>query len=216
MNRCIKILLFVAYAWSFEEGLLGPLYAIFAEKIGGDILSISSIYAAYAIAGGLFYLVFGKISDAFKSERMLMESGYLLNTIATFGYLIVNNPTTLLIIELMLGIAAAMASPTWDVVFMKYIEDDTKTQAWGAWEGGDLIMRGLSMIAGGALVFVIGFPPLFVIMGFISLAGTISIYAVRDDACFRKGDFPCKLPKEKREIVARYRHFDDGKKRNRY
>ena len=41
LNKTTKILLIASSLWYFGEGLFGPLFAIYAEKIGGDILDIT-------------------------------------------------------------------------------------------------------------------------------------------------------------------------------
>ena len=37
-SRTARILLLGANIWYFGEGMMGPLFAVFAEKVGGDIL----------------------------------------------------------------------------------------------------------------------------------------------------------------------------------
>lgn len=36
-SRTARILLLGANIWYFGEGMMGPLFAVFAEKVGGDI-----------------------------------------------------------------------------------------------------------------------------------------------------------------------------------
>ena len=45
LTRSLKILLIGANIWYFGEGMMGPLFAVFAEKIGGDILDITWAWA---------------------------------------------------------------------------------------------------------------------------------------------------------------------------
>jgi len=45
LNHKERSLLYGANFWYFSEGLLGPLFAVFAERIGGDVLDIAWAWA---------------------------------------------------------------------------------------------------------------------------------------------------------------------------
>ena len=55
LTATTRILLISSSLWYFGEGLFGPLFAVFAEKIGGDLLDITSAWALYLISTGIFY-----------------------------------------------------------------------------------------------------------------------------------------------------------------
>lgn len=42
MTRPVRLLLIASSLWYFSEGLLGPLFAVFSEQIGGDVLDITA------------------------------------------------------------------------------------------------------------------------------------------------------------------------------
>ncbi len=81
--------------WYFGEGMLGPLFVLFTERIGGDILEIAGAYAIYLFMTGISMIFVGKLSDRIKKE-VLMIIGYSLNTMFTFAYLLVSTPYHLL------------------------------------------------------------------------------------------------------------------------
>ena len=168
-----KILLRSTYLWYFAAGMLGPLFAVFAEKIGGDILDLSWAWATYLIVSGILIIVIGKISDSFLTKEKLMIAGYALNTVFTFGYLLVSSPFHLFIIEAGLGLASALAWPTWDALYAKYENKDHDGYAWGLAAGGEFLMGGIGLIAGGFIVSYFSFSTLFITMGFIQLAATL-------------------------------------------
>ncbi len=41
LSKKIKVLLYGSNLWYLGEGMLGPLFTLFAQKVGGDILSIT-------------------------------------------------------------------------------------------------------------------------------------------------------------------------------
>ena len=92
LNDRIKILLYGGNLWSLGAGMFGPLFAVFAERIGGDILDISWAWATYLIVTGILIILIGKISDKRNNKEKLMMWGYALNAVFTFGYIFVSNP----------------------------------------------------------------------------------------------------------------------------
>jgi len=173
LNKKEHILLNSTYLWYFGAGMLGPLFAVFAQKIGGDVLELSWAWATYLIVSGILIIAIGKISDSFLTKEKLMMTGYALNTIFTFGYLFVSSPVHLFIIEAGLGLASALAWPTWDALYAKYENKKNDGYTWGLAAGGEFLMGGLALIFGGIIVAHFSFAALFVIMGSIQLVATL-------------------------------------------
>src|SRR3990167_7351585 len=99
LNRNTKILLYGANIWYFGEGMLGPLFAVFTERIGGDVFDITWAWATYLMVTGILYIVVGKIIDGKDSKAKVMVIGYALNALVTFGYLFVSTRWHLLLVQ---------------------------------------------------------------------------------------------------------------------
>src|SRR3989344_6063923 len=113
LNRNTKILLYGANIWYFGEGMLGPLFAVFTERIGGDIFDITWAWATYLIVTGILYVLVGKTVDGKTNlAKKLMVLGFSINCVLTFCYLLVSSPKHLFIIQAAIGVASAMATPT--------------------------------------------------------------------------------------------------------
>ncbi len=173
LNRHIKILLYGGNIWYFGEGMLGPLFAIFTERVGGDILDVSWAWATYLILAGLFYIVVGKITDAHDNKEKVMVLGYALNALFTFGYLFVSTPLHLFIVQAGLGIAAAMTTPTWDALYAKHEDRRHDGFQWGLAGGIAQIITGVAIVIGGYIVSYFSFTVLFLTMGIIQVVATI-------------------------------------------
>ncbi|HVT86358.1 MAG TPA: MFS transporter [Chitinophagaceae bacterium] len=169
----IKILLLGANVWYFGEGMLGPLFAVYAERIGGDVLDITWAWATFLIMTGLIYILVGKLIKGEKSQAKAMVIGYALNALFTFGYLFVSSPWHLLIVQAGLGIAEAMGTPTWDALFATHTENKEDTFAWGLASGQAQIITGIAIIAGGLIVSYFSFKALFITMGCVQVFATI-------------------------------------------
>jgi len=175
MNHRIKLLLVGANLWYFGEGMFGPLIALFTEKIGGSILDVSWAWAIYLIVAGFLYIVVGKISDRYNNKESLMILGYIVNTIFTFGYLAVDNMVGLFVVQAGLGVATALATPTWDTLFAKYEDKSKDGYEWGLAGGEAHIITGVAIIVGGYIINFLSFDILFLTMGVIQLLATIYI-----------------------------------------
>ncbi|MFA6131068.1 MAG: MFS transporter [Patescibacteria group bacterium] len=173
LNKSIKILLYGGNLWYFGEGMLGPLLAVFTEKVGGDILDISWAWAIYLMVSGFLNIVIGKISDGARSKEKIMVAGYALNAVFTFGYLLVSAPWQLFLIQAGLGLAAAMATPTWDALYARHEDRRHDGFQWGLARGTSLVITGAAIIIGGCLVSRASFDALFITMGIIQTIAAI-------------------------------------------
>ena len=173
MNQKIKVLLYSSNIWYLAEGMFGPLLAIFTEEIGGDIFDISWAWAAYLIATGVITIVVGKLLSHSKYVKTVMIIGYGLNALLTFGYLFVETPLQLFIIQVALGIATALATPTWSTLYARHSDKELEVFEWGLASGESNIITGIAIIIGGYIVGSFSFNLLFMIMGIIQTISTL-------------------------------------------
>ena len=167
-----KILLAGASFWWLGEGLFGPLFAIFAGRVGGSVLDISWAWATYLLVTGVLEIFVGKISDKIGHAK-LMIVGYGLNAVFTFGYLFIHSPFGLFFVQAGLGVALALADPTWDALYAKFEDRRRAGYIWGLEHGIEELITGASIFIGGLIVSYFSFTLLFVIMGVIQTVGTI-------------------------------------------
>lgn len=173
LTRQTKILLRSDYVMVFGTGLLGPLFAVFTEKIGGDILDISWVWATYLIVTGIAIVIVGKISDHKVSKEKFVVAGFALSAILTFGYLFVSSPLHLFFLQFGLGIATAISYPTWDALYAHYEDRKHAGYNWGLVDGGEQIIPGVAILLGGLIVHFFSFQTLFIIMGSVQAFGAI-------------------------------------------
>lgn len=166
-------MLYGSNIWYFGEGMLGPLFAVFAERVGGDILDISWAWAIYLIVTGIFVIIIGRLSDHEKNYAKLMVLGYALNTIFTFSYIFVSSTTGLFFVQVGLGVSLALASPTWSALYAKYEDKRHAGYLWGLASGEAQILTGIAITIGGFIVTYYSFTTLFLIMGFVQIIATI-------------------------------------------
>lgn len=173
MTKPVRLLLIASSLWYLSEGLLGPLFAVFSEKIGGDLLDITSAWSLYLIASGVAYVVVGRLLNKSPWKFRMIAVGYALNTLFTFSYLLVHDTRALFLVQIGLGIAEAIATPAWDAFYASSLADTEDTFAWGLASGHTQFISGVAIALGGLIAKFMSFEALFVVMGCISLVATM-------------------------------------------
>lgn len=173
MKRSTRMLLFASSIWYFGEGLFGPLFAVFSDKVGGDLLDITWAWSLYLVVTGVFYVLIGKFFNRSIWKSKLIVIGYGLNTIFTFCYLFVSNTTGLLLVQAGLGLAEAISTPAWDATFASELDDTNDTYIWGIANGQSFFVSGIAIAIGGLIANYVSFEALFILMGSIQLIATI-------------------------------------------
>lgn len=172
MNNKERVLLLSGNLWTLGAGMLGPLFAVYSQKIGGSILDISWVYSVYLIVSGLAAILVGKVADMVP-KRQILILGFFLSSLSSFGYLIANTQLKLLLVQCGIGLSAALINPTWYALFSENENRHRDGFLWGVMNGTSYIVTGIAIILGGLIVKTFSFPALFVTMGTIELLSTI-------------------------------------------
>lgn len=174
LNKKIKILLWGSNLWNLGEGMLGPLFAVFAGRVGGNLLEMSWAWATYLVVTGVFTIIISEVADKkFKKGHMLVL-GNALNALFTFGYLFVESPMQLFAVQVGLGFAAALVIPAWDALYSEYENKKHDEFEWGLASGEAQILAGIAIVIGGLIVNYYSFSLLFIAMGTIKVISTLA------------------------------------------
>ncbi len=172
MNRAESVLLWSSNLLALGSGMLGPLYAVFAQQVGGDVFELTWVYALYLAIMGVGMIVSGKVGDRVGHERLLLV-GYMLITLATFGYLLVQSITGLLVVQVVMGVGMALQGPTWSALYDRHSgSGDRDGYVWGLSYGLWYIFQAISVLTGGYIVTRYSFDLLFLFMGALLVLST--------------------------------------------
>lgn len=155
--------------------MLGPIYALFVNRIGSDLLDASSAFAVYA-AAGLTTLISGQYADKLKENELIVVLGYTLMGTAFFSYTLVNSLGSLLLVQVAIGLGEAIYSPAFDAIYSKHLDGHKSGRQWGAWESLNYFTTALGAISGGFLATFFGFNSLFIAMGLLCFTSAIFIF----------------------------------------
>jgi MFS family permease len=170
MNKWLKILLLADSFMLLAMGMLTPIYAIFVEEIGGDILAASWAWALFTFTSGLLIWFFGKLEDNAQHGRII-SLGYMVRCLAFLGYFFVTTEYHLFAVQILLGIGFAISIPAYDSLYSRLLEKGKFASGWGAWEGMNRVVAAIAALIGGFVASIFGFKTLFIIMFIVSLIG---------------------------------------------
>jgi predicted MFS family arabinose efflux permease len=178
MKKLKKVLLLCDTFFLLSGALLAPIYAIFVDKIGGDILDASFTSALFMLTAGIVIYGMAHWEDRDKHQRKFVIAGYGLSMIGYAGYLFVDSALSLFAVQVILGLAVALKDPAYDALFSE--SDKHLALSWGEWESMDYIVYGLGALAGGMIAKTYGFDTLLSIMfGFSVLAFILSLHLLK-------------------------------------
>jgi len=173
MNRTLKILLLTDACFIFAAGLFGPIYAIFVEGIGGDLLDAGWAAAAFMLAAGVVVFLLSRWENRVHHFEPMIIGGYAIRTVAIFGYIFVADAWHLMVVQIILGLGEALTIPAYDALFTTHIDKGQEASRWGDWEAMAYIVTALSAVIGASIATAFGFQTMFIAMFGVSLGGLI-------------------------------------------
>jgi len=159
--------------------MLGPIYALFVEKVGGDLMDASISGGIFALVAGLTSLISGKYSDKIKENELIVVLGYLIIGFGFLLYFWVSSIFFLFIVQAIIGLGEAIYSPAFDAVYSKHLDGHKSGRQWGAWESMNYFTMAIGSVVGGSLVTIFGFQILFLIMAILCFSSAIYIFHLK-------------------------------------
>lgn len=168
MKRLRRILLVSDAFYMLAASVLGPIYALFVKRIGGDLLDASVTFAVYMLTAGVIVFLLGLWEDKSKHQAKFVILGYGISVMGYAGYLLVNSTFSLFIVQAILGLSAALKDPAYDALFSN-AGGKHLALAWGEWEAMDYVVWGAGALIGGLIAQQFGFQVLLWCMFVLSL-----------------------------------------------
>ena len=175
INKSLKILFILNSIFVFASSLFGPLYAVYVQGLDNKVISVSLSWAAFMFASTIFMYFIGKKGDDVNEQELLLAGGFLIRSLAWFGYLFITNIFSLIILQVVLGLGEALGSPSWNAIFAKHLDKKSEIREYSDWNIINNLITAFATIAGGVFVTLLGFKFLFVIMGLLAFVSFIGV-----------------------------------------
>lgn len=184
VNPIIKTLIFSDLLILSGFGLISPIFAVFiTNQIKGGSLEVAGLAATiYLVTKSLGQIPVGDYVDKIKGERddfRFMLVGSIGFSLVPFLYLFLTTPAQLYLVQLFYGLATALTFPSWMAIFTRHIDSQKEGLEWGTYYTLTDLGGALSATVGGILAQNFGFRPLFVLVGILSLIGSLFLLTIK-------------------------------------
>lgn len=180
MKKIVLLLIFVDIIFTFGAGLYGPIYAIFVNQIGGDILEAGMSWFIFMVVMGTLEIPFGKMADRY-SKKMLLAVSYALATFVIFSYMFITNIFELFVLQVIVGVAFAIGDPAWEAWFAGVIQKNQRGFSFATFHALSSYSQAGAALAGGFLAQFLGFQVLFLVGGIVGLFSVILTLTLREE-----------------------------------
>lgn len=184
-NKSLKILLFTNGLILVAGAMLAPIYALFVEEIGGNLLDASIIGGLFALAAGLTTLFVGRFVDTQKREELIVVLGYSMMGVGFLLYSVANSVLFLSLVSILIGFSEAIYAPAFDVLYTQHLDPKKAGKQWGAWESMNYFSIAFGAFIGGLIASSFGFKPLFIAMAILAFSSVIYILLVPKRVFYR-------------------------------
>ncbi len=176
ITKPIAVLLLGDMSAMIAGAMLAPLYALLVQKVGGDILDIGYVAAAFAAAAGCMALIAGRFAARAGGRTRIIGIGYILQGIGYLGYVFVHTMVELLVVQVFIGLAVAMYQSAYDSLYGQYAgRGASSSQQWSFWESGAYFAAAIGAMAGAALLSFMSFQAVFIAMAILCFIAAIVI-----------------------------------------
>jgi MFS family permease len=131
----------------------------------------------YAVIGTCAILS-GKIAEKYKTQKIQLIIGYFLGILAGIGYLIINAPLQLYLLQILAGLSYAISQPGFGGIFSENLKSKFSS-GWGYYFGITYWAGALACLYSGYVSQIFGFNALFISLittQTISLIGAVYIF----------------------------------------
>lgn len=158
-------------------GLVSPILAVFfTEQIrGGDLKVAGLASTVYLITKSLLILPIGRYIDRKKGEKddfYAMFLGSTLTSFVPFSYLLIKSPIQVYLVQMLYGLGEALSYPSWLAIFTRHVGNRKTGFTWGLYYTLTDVFGAVTAGIGGTIAAYLGFQPLFMLVGTMSLVGS--------------------------------------------
>ena len=173
-NRAIRILVVTNTLVLVAGAMLAPIYAIFIQDIGGDLLDASITMGIFSVVAGITTWAAGRYADTIRESERIIVVGYCLMAFGFFLYLYATSVYWLFAIQALIGFAEALYSPAFNALYSRHLTRGRAATEWGMWEAANYFSATAGAMTGGLIANQFGFPVLFLCM--MGLCVTSAVY----------------------------------------
>lgn len=177
MNKTLKLLIISDIFIFSGFGLISPILAIFIKDnlIGGTILTAGIASAIFLITHSLLQIFFAYKFNP-EDRRWMLWLGTALIALVPFGYIFLINIYYLYFVQLIYGIGAAFAYPSWSSLFTSNLEKGKRGFQWSIYSSSVGVGTAITAGVGAWIAEKTNFKIVFILTGLLSLLGLLILF----------------------------------------
>ena len=153
----------------FAANFLGPLYAVFVERLHGDVLSISISWSIFLFSATFFGFLIARYGDKVEHKKKLLIAGYVIRAVVWILFIFVTNMWQLIILQIILGLGEAIGTPGFSAYFAEHLVDGEQVREYADWNIIGNLTTAVSTVMGGIVVHFAGFHVMFYLMSLFAV-----------------------------------------------
>ena len=187
MNRTLKLLIlsdvFVFGGW----GLISPILAIFINDhlIGGSIEAAGIASTIFLITHASLQLLFAKIFNP-KDRLWMLILGTAFIAIVPFFFVFATNIWHIYIAQLIHGVGAGFAYPSWSSLFTSNLEKGKRGFQYSVYSSSVGIVTAITAYFGAVVAEAFSFELVFIITGAIAVLGLLVLFGLQKKEIMKK------------------------------
>ena len=168
-NPALKALLITDGLLLTAEAMLVPIYAVFVQEVGGDILDAGITAAALALGAGVASLFAGKYADKLRNKQQLIVVCYAVTGLGFLLFTTIESVWYLAAVQVVIGLVRASSEPAFDALYSVNLDKNKEAEGWAGWESMAYFVTAAGSLIGAAVVAATSFDVLFVVMAVLCL-----------------------------------------------
>ena len=162
----LSLSLVIAYV---DRGNLSIAAPLIKDELGLTASQLGILLSAFFWSYTPFQIVSGWLADRF-DPGWILAAGFAMWSLATMVTGVVHGIAMLLVLRVMLGIGESVAFPAYATILSRHLPEDRRGIANAAIMTGTALGPAIGTLAGGTLIAMFGWRPVFVVLGLITLA----------------------------------------------
>jgi DHA1 family quinolone resistance protein-like MFS transporter len=187
INRTIRLLMISDIFVVTGFGLINPILAIYIKEdiSGGTIFAAGLASTLFLITKSAVQLPFSLYVDEHDNRKRWLIVGTVLIALVPFLYIFAYDVSIIYISQVIYGIGAGLAFPTWLAVWSAHLDKKHESFEWSLYSTLASLGAALTAMVGAGIAQFIGFTFTFALVGLLSLIGLAILFKLDEEQTAR-------------------------------
>lgn len=183
MNRTIKLLIISDAFLITGFGLIEPILAVFIKEqiIGATLFKIGFATTLYLIVKSIIQIPFARYVDSHRHKVIFLVLGTFFIATVPFFYIFAQHINTIYLAQIMNGIGAALAYPTFLSIFSTHLDKKKEGFEWSIYSTTVGLMAAGSALVGAKIAELFGFKITFLLVGILAVISSLILLLLEKD-----------------------------------